>query len=137
MGKRGFKRTELSEEGHLLEGFLRGNAAVAREDGTQHQDIELRLMVTDQHGGPSLKVFLAADDELYTCGVLHGVFEGAGDGPLGEAGVADGAEEEGGDDAVDGAGEEAEVGCEEAAVEAHHWDGGRGYQEDEGEEEVG
>ena len=47
----------------------------------------------------------------------HGPFEGSGGGPLGDAVVADGTQEEGGEDAVEGAEDEEAVGGEEAEEE--------------------
>ena len=71
----------------------------------------------------------------------HGVVEGAGDGPLADAVLADEAEDEGGEDAVGGAEDEAAVGGEEAGVEGGGGDGevgegeeGAGEAEVEGEE---
>ena len=66
-------------------------------------------------------------------GPRHGVVEGAGDGPLADAVLADETEGEGGEDAVGGAEDEAAVGGEEAGVEGGGGDGEVG----EGEEGAG
>ena len=56
-------------------------------------------------------MLLALDDfEAYAGGEGHCVFEGAGGGPLGYAVPADETKEEGGDDAVSSADEEAGIG---------------------------
>lgn len=91
-------------------------------------------MVPDQHARSSVQIFLAGDDfEMDARGPRHGVVEGAGDGPLADAVLADETEGEGGEDAVGGAEDEAAVGGEEAGVEGGGGDGEVG----EGEEGAG
>ena len=88
-------------------------------------------MVPDQHARPRIEVLFARDDfELDARRPGHGVLEGARDGPLADAVAADEAEEEGGEDPVGGAENEAAVGGEEAEVEG----GGRDGELGEGEE---
>lgn len=77
-------------------------------------------MVSDKDGRTSrieivMRVF---HDKGHTCGEPHYVFEGAGGGPLCDAVVADGAEEDGDGDTVAGADYEGDVGGEEAGEEA-------------------
>lgn len=90
-------------------------------------------MISNQHTRPRLQILLPLDDlKAYARGKRHSVFEGAGGGPLGDAVVTEGAEEEGGEDAVGGAEEEGAVGGEEAGVEGGFGDGESG-EEEEGE----
>lgn len=68
-------------------------------------------MVPDKHRGTGLKVFLAGEDlEADADEEGHGVFEGAGGGPLGGVVGAHETEGEGGQDTVEGAEGEGEVG---------------------------
>ena len=91
-------------------------------------------MVPDQDARSCAEVLFPGDDfEADSGGPSHGVVEGAGDGPLGDAVGVEEAEEEGGEDAVGGAEEEAAVGGEEAGVEGEGGDGEVG----EGEEGEG
>lgn len=64
---------------------------------------------------------------MYAGCKVHEELEGTAGGPLGDAMVADGAEDEGDEDAVGGGDEEGDVGGEKAGEEAGCW-------EDEGEE---
>ena len=136
------ERHEPAEEGHEAEGPLGRDAAVGREDGAEEEDVELGLVVPDEHARSRAQVFPARDDfKADARGPGHGVVEGAGDGPLADAVLADEAEGEGGEDAVGGAEEEAAVGGEEAGVEGGGGDGevgegeeGAGEAEVEGEE---
>ena len=61
-------------------------------------------MVPDKHARSRAQVFLARDDfEVDARGPGHGVVEGARDGPLADAMLADEPQGEGGEDAVGGA----------------------------------
>ena len=136
------ERHEPAEKGHEAEGPFGRDAAVGREDGAEEEDVELGLVVPDEHARSRAQVFRARDDfEADARGPGHGVVEGARDGPLADAVLADEAEGEGGEDAVGGAEEEAAVGGEEAGVEGGGGDGevgegeeGAGEAEVEGEE---
>ncbi len=122
---------EPAEEGHEAEGALGRDAAVGGEDGAEEEDVELGLVVPDQHARSRAQVLLARDDfEPDARRQGHGVVEGARDGPLADAVLADEAEGEGGEDAVGGAEDEGAVGGEEAGVEGGGGDGEVG----EGEE---
>lgn len=73
-------------------------------------------------------MLLAGDDvEADAGGVAHGVFEGAGGGPLGDAVVADEAKDDRGEDAVEGAEDKRAVGGEKAGVEAGGLKAGQGH----------
>jgi len=92
---------------------------VCREDGAEDQNVELGLVRPDEDGGvhgPEIVVGIV-DLDRYACGVAHDELEGAGDDILSGVLEAEGAEDDGGDDAVEGAGNEAEVGCEQARWE--------------------
>lgn len=68
-------------------------------------------MVPNEDRRPRREMLLALDDfEAYAGGEGHCVLEGAGGGPLRYAMAADETEENGGDDAVGRADEEAGVG---------------------------
>ena len=122
-----------AQKGRPRQTALCRHAAVFREYGAQQQHIQLRLMIPNQHTRPRLQILLPLDDlKAYARGKRHSVFEGAGGGPLGDAVVTEGAEEEGGEDAVGGAEDEGAVGGEEAGVEGGFGDGESG-EEEEGE----
>ena len=128
------KGHEPAEKGHEAEGAFGRDAAVGRENGAEEEDVEFGLVVPDQDAGSCAEVLASGDDfEADARGPEHGVVEGAGDGPLADAVGAGEAEEEGGEDAVGGAEEEAAVGGEEAGVEGGGGDGEVG----EGEEGAG
>ena len=121
---------EPAEEGDVAEGFLSRDAAVGREDGAKHEDVEFGLMVPDEHGGPGGQVFGALDHvEAHAGGVAHNPFEAARGGPLGNAAVAGETEHNGGYHAVGGAEEERAIGGKTAGDK-----GGAGDFLAEGEE---
>ena len=72
------------------------------------------------------------DFKPYARSPSHGVVEGSRDGPLADAVLAGEAEEEGGEDAVGGAEDEAAVGGEQAGVEGGFGDGEVGEGEEGG-----
>ena len=98
-------------------------------------------MVSDDNAGSGVEVLAAGDDvEFDAGGEAHAELEGARGQVLGEAVLADEAEDDGDDDAVGGAKDEGEVGSEEAGDErgVREEDGGAGKgEEGEGEAEVG
>ena len=127
------ERHEPAEKRNGDQTFLGRDAAIFREDGTQHQDIQFGLMIPDQDARSRIQVLfplhnLKSDARREG----HGEFESARGGPLRDAVFAHEAEDEGGEDAVDGAEDEGAVGGEEAGVE-----GGAGEGEEEGEDEEG
>lgn len=77
-------------------------------------------MVADEDGGAGRAedVFRVFNDKLDARGVAHGEVKGAGNGPLRNLALADEGEQDGGQDAVEGAGEERDVGGEGAGDEA-------------------
>lgn len=81
-------------------------------------------MVADEDGGAGRAedVFRVFNDKLDARGVAHGEVKGAGNGPLRNLALADEGEQDGGQDAVEGAGEERDVGGEGAGDEAGLWD---------------
>jgi len=92
---------------------------VCGEDGAEDQNIEFGLVRPDEDSwahGPEIVVGIV-DLDRYACGVAHDELEGARDDILSGVLEAEGAEDDGGDDAVEGAGNEAEVGCEQARWE--------------------
>ena len=66
-------------------------------------------------------------------GGAHGILEAAGDGPLGDLLVADEGEDDGGNGAKDGGGEEGDVRCQDAGDEAGAGHG-QGQHVEEGRE---
>ena len=127
------QRHEPAQKRHSCQTALRSHTAEFRKYSPQQQDIQLRLMIANQHARSRIQILFALHDfEPYTCCESHGILKSAGGGPLGDAVVAEGAEEEGGEDAVDGAEDEGAVGGEEAGVE-----GGAGDVEEGGEGEEG
>ncbi len=104
-------------------------------------------MIPDEDGGAGRVqvVVWVVDREGYAGSVPHDEFEASGCRPLGYAAIAYEAEQDGDEDAVGGAEEEGEVGCEEAGEEAGFGDVEVGEEEEEhgeaeeeggGEEEV-
>lgn len=127
------QRHEPPQEGHPLQRLLRRDAAVRREDGAQHQHVQLGLVVPDEDGGAGAQVLLALDDlELHAGRVPHHPLEAARRGPLRHAAVPGEAEDDGGDDAVGRAEEEGAVRGEAARRE-----GGPGHLDGDGEEGEG
>lgn len=87
------KRHEPAQQRHVLQRLLRRHAAVGREDGAQHEHVELALVVSDEYGGAGGEVFDAVNDlELDARGVAHDPAETARGGPLRYSAVADEAE---------------------------------------------
>lgn len=111
---------EPAQERHALQLGLCGDAAVLGEDGAQHEHVQLGLVVADEDGGAGRAedVFRVFNHELDARGVAHGVVKGTGDGPLRNLALADEGEQDGGQDAVEGAGDERDVGGEGAGDEA-------------------
>lgn len=97
-------------------------------------------MVADDDAGASVQVLSARDDvEFHAGGDAHAKLEGASGQVLGEAVLADEAEEDGDDGAIGSADEEGEVGGEEAGDEGgvrEQNGGAREGEEGEGEAEV-
>lgn len=95
-------------------------------------------MVADDDGWARGRqvVVRVLDGEGGAGAVEHDVFEGARDEPLCVSAVPDEAEEEGDEDAVAGAGDERDVGDQEAGEEAGGLDAEGEHVEDEGECEV-
>lgn len=88
-------------------------------------------MIADEDGwtGGAEYVVRVLNDEADTREELRRVVEGACSGPLGNVLLADESENDGGDDAVDGAAEEAEVHGERAGVERRLGDDKRQHEE--------
>ena len=94
------------------------------EYGAEKEDVEFGLVVPYQHARSRVEIFLAVDDfEMYARCQGHGVVESSGGGPLADSVPAEEAQDEGGEDAVCSAENEAAVGGEEAGVEGGCWDG--------------
>lgn len=102
---------ELAEERHLLERSLGGNTTVLGKHSSQHENIELGLVVADKDSRArgSEDIVRILNDELNTGGVKHEVVEGATDSPLRDALLADEGEENGGKDTVGRNNEERDV----------------------------
>ena len=131
------ERHEPAEKGHEAKGAFGGHAAVRWEDGTEEEDVELGLMVPNQHARSRTQVLLPGHDlEMDARGPSHGVVKGSGYGPLADAVLADEAQGEGGEDTIGSAEDEAAVGGEEAGVERGRRDGEVGESE-EGAGEAG
>lgn len=129
---------EPAEEGDVLEVRLGGDAAPLGEHGAEHEDVKLGLVVADEDGGPGggedlVRVLDLEDDAR---GQAHDVVEGASGCPLRDALLADEGEEDGGEDAEDGADEERDVGGEGAGHEAGLGNGEGRHVEEEGDGDV-
>lgn len=113
------QRHEPAEDGDALQARLGGHGAVRGEDGAEDEDVELGLVRADEDGrARGAEVVVRVVDLDGDAGrVFHDELEGAPRGILGGVLEADGAEEERDRDAVDGAGDEGEIGCEESRGE--------------------
>ncbi|QSZ29456.1 hypothetical protein DSL72_003970 [Monilinia vaccinii-corymbosi] len=109
-----------AQERNVLQTLLGRHGTVLREDAAQHEHVQLGLMVSDEDGGArgAEVVVGVLDVEGYARGEPHGPFEGAGDGPLGDAVISHEAEEDGYEDAVARAEDEGKVAGEETGEEA-------------------
>lgn len=104
------ERHEPAQEWYIPQGLLRGHAAVWREDGAEHEYVQLGLVVPDEDRGTRGEVFLALDDvEGHAGGEAHHPLEAAGGGPLGDTAVAGESEDDRGKHAVDGAQEQGSI----------------------------
>ena len=104
------ERHKPAQERNEAQGPFGRDAAIRREDRPQEEDVEFRLVVSDEDAGSCVEEFLPRDDvEMYACHPGHGVLKGSRDGPLADAVFADEAQGEGGEDAVGGAEDEAAV----------------------------
>lgn len=113
------ERHEPSKERRLLEGSLGRDAAVLGEHGTQHQNVELGLVISNKDGGSSISenVLRVVDYELYAGGVAHDEPKRASDEPLGDLLLAEEGEGDGGNSAEKGAEEERDVTGEDSSDE--------------------
>ncbi|KAI6767037.1 hypothetical protein HG531_011397 [Fusarium graminearum] len=108
--------TGILAKGDLLERSLGGNTAVLGEHSSQHENVELGLVVADKDSRArgSEDIVRVLNDKLNAGGVEHEVVKGATDSPLRDALLADEGEEDGGKDTVGGDDEERDVGGETA-----------------------
>lgn len=122
----------------MLEVRLRGDAAVLGEHGAEHEDVELRLVVSDEDGGAGGAEDVAGVVNLEddARGQVHEVLEGTGGDPLRDLLVAGEGEGGRGGGAEEGAGDEGDVGGEDAGDEAGAGHGEREGVEEDGEGEV-
>lgn len=111
---------EPSQKGHALQLSLCRDTAVFGENGAQHEDVQLGLVVSNEDcgAGRAEDVVRVFDDELDTGAVAHGKVKGAGACPLRNLALADEGEHNGGDDTVEGADEERDIGGEDTGHEA-------------------
>lgn len=126
------QRHEPAQERRLLQGGLGRHAAVLGEHAPQHEHVQLRLVVADEDGGADgLQGAVGVNDlEGDAGGGGHHVLEGAAGGPLRDAAVADDAQGDGGEGAIEGGGDEGDVGCQAAGDEAGlGGHGGEGIEE--------
>lgn len=95
------QRHEPPQEGDMLQGLLRRDAAVRREDVAQHEHVELGLMVADEDRRPRGEVLGTLDNvELHAGCIPHNPFETARGGPLRDPAVAKEAKDNGCDYAI-------------------------------------
>lgn len=101
---------EPAQDGDVAERLLRGLAAVLWEHLAEEEDVELGLVVRDEDGGPGEEVLLSVNDlEARARSEAHGPPERTRGGPLYDVAVADETEDDGDDDSVRCAGNEAGV----------------------------
>ena len=125
MRQRGFHGvlTEPAQNRHVNQALLRRNTAVPRENVSHGRDVQLRLVVAQQHRGPQLLPRLALqqavrvlDLEPHAREQQHGVLERARGGPLSEAAIAHDVQQRGDDGAVGCADDEGGEGGGAAGV---------------------
>ena len=116
--------TEPAQNGHVHQTLLRGDAAVPREQMSEEQHVQLRLMIAQQDRRPQFLPCLALQQALrvldlkpYAGKQQHGPLEGARGRPLSQPTVADDVQACGGDGAVGCAEEKGGEGGGAAGVE--------------------
>ena len=99
--------TEPAQKRHINQALLRRNTAVPGENVSHGRDIQLRLVVPQQHRGPQLLPRLALqqavrvlDLEPHAREQQHGVLERARGGPLSESTIANDVQQSGHDRAI-------------------------------------
>ncbi|RFU34949.1 hypothetical protein B7463_g1387, partial [Scytalidium lignicola] len=106
------KAHEPAQKRRALQRLLRRDAAVLGEDPSQHENVELGLVVADEDGrARRVEVVIGVlDGEGHSRGEPHDVLEAARGRPLRDARIADDAQDDRGDDSVAGADDEGGVG---------------------------
>lgn len=109
---------EPAKEGDIAQRLLRCDTAVGRENSAQHQDVQLRLVISDEDGRPGREVLLTLDNiKLDTGGEAHHPLETAGRGPLRDSAVANESENDGSDHTVRGTQEQRAISGQTAGDE--------------------
>ncbi len=113
------ERHEPAQKGDPLEARLGGDGGVRREDGAEEQHVQLGLVVTDDDARPPrVEIFFPRDElESHPSGQVHGEFEGPSGQVLGDSVPAERPKNDGGENAVDSASDEAGVRAEKPGEE--------------------
>lgn len=129
---------EPAEERQALESRLGGHTAVLGEHGTEHEDVELGLVVANEDGGArrSKDIVGVVDDEVDAGGEAHDIVEGASGGPLGDLSLTDTCESNRGENSVEGDNEKGDVGGERASHEGSLGEDEGQHEEADGEDKV-
>lgn len=100
-----------SQEGNLLEIRFGSDAAPLGEQGAEHEDVQLRLVIANEDGRPNGAEYIARVVNLEDNArrQSHGVVERAGGNPLRNTLLANEGEEHGGDDTKDGTHEQRHI----------------------------
>ena len=107
------QRHEPSQKRHTRKRLLSRDTAVWRENGTQHEHVQLRLMVPNKHRRSSGEMFDTFDNvESYTRRIPHNPFEAACCSPLRNAAVSHQPQDDRGDYPVESTQQERTVGCQ-------------------------
>jgi hypothetical protein len=116
--------TEPAQDGHIHQALLRRDTAVPREQVSQHQHVQLRLVVSKQHGGSQLFPLLALQQAIRILNFKphageeqHGPLERARSCPLSESTIANNVQYRGCDCAIGCADDEGGEGSGAAGVE--------------------
>lgn len=125
---------EPAEEGHLLEGSLCGYTAVLGEHCTEHENIELGLVVPNENSWSrgAKDIVRVFNDKLNASGVEHEIAKGAANGPLRDLLLADDGEKNRCENTIGGDDEKGYIRCEATGGEGGlRYDEGHGVEEDD------
>lgn len=93
---------ELAEEGHFLQRLLGSHTAILWKHASEHEHVQLRLVVSDKHGGPNRVQGPLRIDHLEgnASSLPHYVFKCASSSPLRTLPLSDRSKDDGSDDSV-------------------------------------
>jgi hypothetical protein len=118
------KLTEPAQDGHIHQALLRRDTGVSREQVPEDKNVQFRLVVSEQHGGPQILPLVAfqqtlrvLDLEPHAGGQPHGPFERARSCPLSQSTIANNVQRQRCERAIGCADDESGEGSGAAGVE--------------------